>query len=185
MSSNSKKELLEKLATLSKRGIGGEAVNAEEILNRLLKKYNLTLEDVTNNHSNKIPREFIFEDSFQKRLLDQMLYAYFPQRKTYFYTNQRLKKNRQITIIELTDEEYIEFAYAYDIYKESLKKELDMLYHAFICQNKLFPKETSKNESIIDISDIYNAEDLMKLEVFKSGIRKVNLKKAIKTGGNQ
>ncbi len=60
-----------------------------------------------------------------------------------------------------------------------------MLYHAFICQNKLFPKENSKNESITDISDIYNAEDLMKLEVFKSGIRKINLKKAIETGGSQ
>lgn len=185
MSLDSKKELLKKLAALSKRGIGGEATNAEDLLNKLLKKYNLTLEDITNDSSNKTPREFIYEDSFQKRLLDQMLYAYFPQRKTYFYTNQRLKKNRQITIIELTDEEYIEFAYAYDIYKESLKEELDMLYHAFICQNKLFPKENSENEDVTDISDIYNAEDLMKLEVFKSGIREINLKKAIGTGGSQ
>lgn len=40
------KETLKKLQALSERGVGGEAVNAKQLLDRLLVKHNLTLEEL-------------------------------------------------------------------------------------------------------------------------------------------
>ena len=39
-------ELAKKLKALSDRGVGGEKINAEKLLNDLLKKHGLTIEDV-------------------------------------------------------------------------------------------------------------------------------------------
>lgn len=41
-----KEEMLKKLLVLSKQGVEGEKINAEKLLNKLLKRYNLTLEDI-------------------------------------------------------------------------------------------------------------------------------------------
>ena len=41
-----KLELLKKIQELAKRGVDGEAVNAQELLSDLLIKYNLTLDDL-------------------------------------------------------------------------------------------------------------------------------------------
>lgn len=178
-----REEVLKNLLELSKRGVGGEAVNAENLLNKLLKKYNMTIEDIETGEELK-HRDFIFNDPWEEKLLNQLYYSMYPDRQTYSYTYRRTKAHRQTLIVELTDAEFIEFTYAYDVYKESWKHELELFYHAFISTNNLFPKNPPKNTGAKDISDVMSYGDRMRMSMMASGIQSAQVRKAIGTGEN-
>lgn len=178
-----KEEVLKHLLALSKRGVGGEAVNAENLLYKLLDKYNMTIEDIETGEELK-KRDFMFEDPWECKLLNQLYYSMYPGRPSYTYNYKRLKKNRHTIILELTDAEFIEFTYAYDVYKESWKHELDLFYHAFIQTNNLFPEDPPENDNVRDISQVYSMSDMMRMSMMSQGIETAQVRKGIGMGEN-
>lgn len=178
-----REEVLKNLLELSKRGVGGEAVNAESLLNKLLKKYNMTIEDIESSDEIK-HRDFYFDDYYESKILNQLYYSMYPDRNSYTYNYKRIKKNRHTLILELTDAEFIEFTYAYDVYKESWKHELELFYIAFIQSNRLFPKEPPKDNGVETIEDKYSYEEQMRMSVMSSGIKSAQVRRALGTGEN-
>lgn len=178
-----REEVLKNLLELSKRGVGGEKVNAEALLNKLLTKYGMTLEDIETSDEIK-NRDFYFDDYYESRILNQLYYSMYPDRNSYTYNYKRTKKNRHTLILELTDAEFIEFTYAYDVYKESWKKQLELFYIAFIQSNHMFPKEPPKDMNIDTIQDKYSYEDQLRMSMMAEGIERAQVRMALESGEN-
>ena len=80
-------ELAKKLKALADKGIGGEKVNAEKMLNDLLKKHNITIEDVegekTENYFFKVKPEDsnLFIQIVKRVRYDLKVYGEVPAKK--------------------------------------------------------------------------------------------------------
>ena len=175
---NSKEEMLKKLLALSKQGVGGEKVNAEALLNKLLKKHGLTIEDIDDVEEVK-QWDVHFNTDFERKLIYQVMYMLFPDESVYHYTYKRIKHNRENLIIKLTNAQYIEFDYAFTIYKNALNKELELFYSAFIQKNHIYPVKQRNDIGAETIEDKYSMEDQMKIAQFANGITKENIRQAI------
>lgn len=129
-------DTMKHLLELSKRGVDGEKENADRLLKKLMKKYNIKEEDLTKDEVKQ--HDIRFKTKWQERLISQILYMINPKRNTYKYTNRKAK----ISIIELTDAEFLEWKYMYDVYCNAFEEELDIFTTAFIQKNNIFPNET-------------------------------------------
>lgn len=69
---NDKKEMLKKLRALALRGIDGEKEQAQAILEKLMKKYDITFGELDEEELNEY--EFEFHGKEQKVLLRQTIY---------------------------------------------------------------------------------------------------------------
>lgn len=169
--------MLKKLLALSKYGVEGEKANAQKILDKLLKKYEIDLEDLSEEDERK-HRDLWYENEYELRLLNQLYYAFYPDRESWNYVNKRYKKARHTMIFDLTDTELLEFEYAYEVLKNSWYKELDVFYSAFIQKNQLFPKPEDAKKLPGDDKKI-DFSELMKMQSYANGIDTVSIRKAI------
>ena len=114
-----KTEILLKLKELSKKGINGEKENAAKLLEKLMKKYNISEEELNNE---EIKDVYInLKNEIEIRLASQILYAFFDNRKLY-----KLNKFKYYT--ELTSAQEIEFKYMFSIYLEDFKRQELVFY---------------------------------------------------------
>jgi len=124
---------LEKLAALAERGVGGEKVTARKMLNNLLKKHALTLDDLSRDiislHWIKFKRGKIF-----RQLLNQIIYKVCDERETW-----RSKVNQNCIGVECTEYQRLQIEMQLDIYQRALGVALDDCYSAFVQVNKIFP----------------------------------------------
>lgn len=144
---NNKKELLEKLKALAQRGVGGEKENAELLLKKLMKKYNISDEELERDSIDLykiiIPRHFMM-----RKLASQVAYSVIGNDDTkgiYFSGN----KNK-IFYFKGTQSEFLEFEAKYKFYSNWLKKDLDIFYIAFLQKNEIFPPNV---DCKIDLSE--------------------------------
>lgn len=183
-----KMKILNNLNELAKRGVGGEKENAEKLLERLLKKYNMTIEEIEAD----VPKtRYILRSEnksnfdYEKILIDQLLYKIKPDAVTRVFTYRRIKRNRLTTIVDLTDAEWLMFQYEFSVYKEALEKELGLFMSAFISKNHIYPSaEQTKDlkDTATDISDKYSKEELLRISMMSEGIKRAEVNKAIGDG---
>jgi len=146
-------ELAKKLKQLADKGIGGEKINAEQMLNNLLKKHNLTLEDI----EDEVKQDFFlqFTDPYQWKLFSQITalidpnipkYGKFPQN---VIKTHRLRGNYMITC---TVSQFIEIQAMHEFYFRLYISELDVFYTGFLHANKLLlpPDADQKPEDLSD-----------------------------------
>jgi hypothetical protein len=147
-------ELAKKLKALADRGIGGEKLNAEKMLETLLKKHNLTIDDI---EGEKTDDYFFKLNENEHRLWYQIVksvntdikcYGEFPKKDIKLF---ELKGNY---CIKSTLSEYIEIEAKLSIYKRLYEEESDIFFHAFCTANNLLI--TPKKQ--IDISDLDDNE---------------------------
>lgn len=129
-----KTEILLKLKELSKRGINGEKENATQLLEKLMKKYRITEEEL---NAEEIEDVYInLKNDIEVRLASQILYAFFDNKNLY-----KLNKTKYYT--ELTKAQEIEFKYIFSVYLEDFKRQELIFYRAFINKNDIFPKSVT------------------------------------------
>lgn len=164
-------ERLKKLLNLSEKGIDGEKEAATKILNNLMKKYNITEEQLKSKSVDWY--KFRVYNDWEMKLLFQTIYKVLGAE---MYDYRYIKKSKVTYLFELTLEESIEIEYIYSIYKQDLKKEFDLFYQAFISKNNIFPENAPKasDDEPIDYKQV------MKLQSFMSGIDSSNIHKALK-----
>lgn len=174
---NTMKHLLE----LSKRGAEGEKQNAEKLLKKLMKKYNITEEDLTKEELKK--HDIRFKNKWQERLISQILYMINPKRNTYKYTNRKAK----ISIIELTDAEFLEWKYMYDVYCKAFEDELDIFTMAFIQKNNIFPKDEDIPKNLKEQQKERSQDEyikMLKAAQMANGIDHTSVRKGIGNGNS-
>lgn len=130
-----KKEILLKLKALSDRGVDGEKENATKLLERLMKKYGITEEDLAIEEKKEV---FItLKNDIEVRLCNQILFAYFDDIPLY----KCGYKSRSRFWLEMTAAQEIEFKYMLSVYLEDFYKQQDIFLHAYVQKNKIFPKD--------------------------------------------
>ena len=72
---DNKKELLLKLQELAKRGVNGEKENADKLLKKLMKKYNISEDEINNEEINEVELEL--RNDIEVRLASQILFSFF------------------------------------------------------------------------------------------------------------
>ena len=70
--SKDKTELLKKLKTLSKYGVGGEKIEAEKALNKIMQKYHIKEEDIKEDDYREI--KIRFKGKEEEKILYQICY---------------------------------------------------------------------------------------------------------------
>jgi len=140
--------LAKKLYALATKGVGGEKQNAQSMLDALLKKHNISIED--------IEEETIRERHFKltketKPLFVQIVactrygikqYGIFPAKDVKYFN---LPGN---FMIECTDSEFIEIEAKFDFYHKLLIEEQDVFFTAFLAANDLLANNPNKVEEI-------------------------------------
>ncbi len=150
---------LKKLYALALRGVGGEKEQAAAILEKLIKKYGVSMEDLDEETVKE--HDFIYHGKTEERLLRQIAYKVTNERNRFHnlvYTASG-RGCRTRCRIECTDAQKIEIEFLFDFYKKLWERELEVIFRAYIQKHELFGtlKEGEKATEIPDeeINRIY------------------------------
>lgn len=124
---------LRKLQALAERGVGGEKVNAQRMLEKLLARNGLKLEDLADER--RETRWFPALTKFDTRLAAQILAKICNTDDPGVYRS----KNRPKQVgVDVTPAEAIEFELHYDTLRKALTEHFKDAFSAFIQANRLF-----------------------------------------------
>lgn len=158
---NIKKRLLA-VYELAQRGIDGEKNNAAQILNKLLKLHNITIEELINENNEK--KYYAFGDIRNKqeaKILAQIV-AKITNPSEGYVSSFCSKNNKYARIYKLTQSENIAVLMLLPLYLKAFraekrklqrkhKSENKMLVVSFIYKHNIFSEKESKSEDKIDI----------------------------------
>jgi len=134
---NKKLEILAKVKALAEQGFDGEKDSAAEILDRLMKKYGITAEEL--DAESTADFQFEFHSKAEERLLLQIIYMVTNSPVTFEYKNNRTnRKCRTLMGANCTSAQRIEIEFLFDFYSELFKREQKALLSAFIQKHRLF-----------------------------------------------
>lgn len=173
-------ELAKKIKALADRGIGGEKVNAQKLLEDLLKRHNINLDDVDNEK-----REtyfFTLLPGESHNLLFQIAGKVNKKIKTYGRVPEDKIKELSLKgnyFVECTLAEYIEIEAMYGLYKPLYKKELDVFFYAFCTANNLLI-DPDEPKSIYDMTD-EERDDWYRAQEISNNIMVQEFKKQLKS----
>jgi hypothetical protein len=146
------KEKLKKIQELVQRGEAGEQENAKVLMDRLLKEYGLSLEDLTDTGLVNAVK-FPYADDIERRLLMQ-IYSKVTNSDKIQVVN---KGGVLLLLMTRLQEEQMKDMFA--IYRKAWQEESNMFFSAFIQKNELFPNalpETDTPEDFESLSKLVN-----------------------------
>lgn len=142
------KQRLLKILELARRGEGGERVNAQRMLDSLLKKHGMTLDDLERDGPERTFYDFNFKDEFERRLITQCVYAYVPKWDGKSY-GKGVQKN--VVAYRLTKAEFLEVGLYLSIHRDALKvhmkKMAETAFNAYVQTNDLFGVRTDDEDT--------------------------------------
>lgn len=137
---SSQTERLQKLYALAMRGVGGEKEQARALLEKLAKKYAISMEDL----DEEAVKEFIFEyhGKEQERILKQIIYMVTDDSNSMY--NMRYKASGKSCTTKLgaycTDAQKAEIEFLFDFRKKLWEREKEALIRAYFQKHRLFGK---------------------------------------------
>lgn len=136
------KARLIKLLALAERGVGGEKLNAQRMLDNSLKKYGMTLEDLTGDQARE-ERKFRYgKKSFGRKLMLQCIASVVgANRPIYRY------RRSSVMEVEATASEALEIELKFEVYRRALEEQISLTFDAFIQANRVFPERDSEGEA--------------------------------------
>jgi hypothetical protein len=139
---NKLKDKLLKLYELAKRGVDGEKVNAEFMLNRMLQKHGLTIEDINQDTPKK--RYYKYTTKLNNKIISQIAFKVLGTDEVY---SVRGYKEVCITV---NDYQHIQILEMIDFHLENFDKErkqfLNDFTSAYIQKHRLFRDTTYDDE---------------------------------------
>jgi hypothetical protein len=166
--SENKITLAKKLQELAKRGSDGEREAAQAALNKVLRKYDITLTDLDDEQENDY--RFNYHGDEELKILSQIAYKVIGERGhvhplVYTASNRRCRKAVDISC---TEAQRIEIEFLFTFYTNLYKKEKEFFQLAFIQKHRLFP-ETPTDDGADDGSRFSN-EELNKIFTMVDGL---------------
>lgn len=148
-----KTALLKKIKALAERGVGGEAENAEAILARLMKKYDIREDEFDEERRSR--HDFEFHGKDEKKILRQVVYKVTGGYAYELVYNASGRKVKTKLGADCTPAEKVEIEFLFDFYKNLWEREKDAFLSAYIQKHRLFairtdiePQEISREEAI-------------------------------------
>ena len=138
-------ELAQKLYRLAKRGVDGEALNAQELLFKLVQKFDLNPESFAYDlHYNEITKHKFKYNSRYKFILMSVIHKVLNLNSFSYWKVRGSKTEIELKCSKI---QAIEIETQYDLYVQGFEKEYAKLKRAFIHANKIFAKEDETNKS--------------------------------------
>lgn len=131
-----------KLQALAERGVGGEKANAQRMLEKLLARHGLTLEDLADER--REVRWFPAPTKFDVLLAAQILAKVCNTDDPGVYSSRGRPKQ---VGVDVTPAEAIEFELHYDTLRKALTEHFKDAFSAFIQANRLFSNLPSDESS--------------------------------------
>lgn len=163
-------DLAKKLKALADRGIGGEKLNAERMLQNLMRKHNISLEEIEGEIRDFV--SFILKPE-QRKLFAQVASMVVPNTDLY---GRKVSRNK--LFLYLTKCEYIELKATFDFFWKAYKQESDLFYTAFIHQNHIFRTDETIEEAV---EHSLTPEEVKKIAAMMMGINKYTRRKELST----
>ncbi|MDO8728533.1 MAG: DUF2786 domain-containing protein [bacterium] len=138
---------IKKILALAERGVDGEKAAAEAMLAKMLLKYGLTLEDVSQNDAKRAWVELTYSGENERILLAQIVRKVTGKNEIMV---RSVKRVRTKCSYELTPAEHIEVEFMFAILQIALHAEMTKLLTAFIHKNKLYAPSLDDSEETHD-----------------------------------
>lgn len=164
---------LRKLMALAERGEGGEKDNAQRMLEKLLARHDLTIDDL-NDECREI-RWFPILNVYERKLAAQIMSKVCDSCTPGLYTSKSQPKKIGV---EVTPAEAIEFELHYNALRNALAAHFDEAFSAFVQANRLFPATPS------DSRDIELSESDMRVVAMASAIKPTSVRPRLERKGN-
>lgn len=160
-----KKERLKKLYALALRGVGGEKVQAQAILDKMLKKYAMTLDDLDDEVIQEYDLEYHGKE--QDRILMQTVYKVTDERDTFNHLqySHSGRTCRTRLRVRCTAAQKAEIEFLFSFYVRLWEKEKEALLQAFFQKHRIFGN-LKEGESGMELSP----EELLKLKFLMNGL---------------
>lgn len=159
------KERLKKLYALAMRGVGGEKETAQAILDKLLKKYAMTLDDLDEEVIQEYELEYHGKE--QDRILIQTIYKVTDEKNTFNhlqYTHSG-RACRTRLCVRCTAAQKAEIEFLFSFYVRLWEKEKEALLQAFFQKHRIFGN-LKEGESGKELSN----EELEKMYALMHGL---------------
>ena len=167
---------LKKLLALARQGEGGEKDNAERMLNKLISKHGITLEDLGDETEETNRYEFKYLNKYEEKLLFQIVAMVRNKKGTSYFQNVGARSRLEI---ELTFSQKCEIDLAYELLKPSMYSVFDDAFSALIHVNHIFPETQSSDKEEKPLSP-EERQKLMRISGIMMGIEKTPLTKQLK-----
>ena len=146
---------IKKVKALCDNGIDGEKENARVLLNKLLKKYKISLEELITEETKDY--KFKFTTQYEKKILFQCLAKYAPNVNTYIKHHTKKGISKNILILKLTKLQFLDIEASTKFYVKLFAKEMELFYTAFIAKHDIYREKTdddTENESSLTPEEI-------------------------------
>ena len=140
-----KKEYLQKIYQLAKSGVGGEKENAQKILDELLKKYSMEIEEIEELDEEIINADIKTPTKVEEKILIQVVYKVTNSTEEIYEIHRGGKLVSKVTRVKCTRKQEIEIRFLYDFYRRLWFEEQEFLLSAFIQKHKIFGKRLDEN----------------------------------------
>lgn len=135
------KNRIRKIHALASGGIDGEKANAEDMLDKLLRKYGFDINDILDDKQ----RTFYEFGYKTKRECELLIHVYMKIRPE-IETCQHYPRNRKVKL-ELSRSEYVEVKIMWNAYKKELQEQLEITFLAFLKSQNLLTGCKKSQES--------------------------------------
>ena len=171
------KERLKKLYALALRGVGGEKEQAQAILDKMLKKYSMTLDDL----DDEVLKEFDIEyhGKEQDRILMQTAYKVTDNKDSFNHLQYTAsgRSCRTRLRVHCTEAQKAEIEFLFSFYVRIWEKEKEALLQAFFQKHQIFGS-LKEGESGTELTD----EEMLKLNFLIKGLSDEQPLKALEAG---
>lgn len=150
-------ERLKKIYSLALNGIDGEQEQAQKILDKLLDKYSLSLEEIEEEKIKCFNAKF--KGAEEEMLLAQVIYKVTNDKDCFgdYYDTRTNRKIPSTLWVNCTDVQRVEIDFLFDFYKTLWKQEKKAFFRAFIEKHRIFGNtDTGEKKSL-------SREELMKM----------------------
>lgn len=174
-------ELYNKLKALADKGVDGEKDVAYRMLNRLIKKHNISEEDLLSLNMHK--RTFhIGTNSTYLHLFHQVAISVIGRKRDIMGVPHKKRPNiYNEAYIYITDEEFVRISFLYETYLKAFKKQLRQckkdFFVAFVHKNEIYP--TDNLEKADNTESGLDAEEALRIRQLMAGIEKTEVNKPL------
>lgn len=146
---------IKKVQELAMRGEHSEKEAAEKMLKRLMKKYNITEAELSQEKLKTV--FFPYHTEEERRLLSQIIYAV-TGCSAYGCIGTYTGRKRKKVGVDCTEGERIEIEASFEFYNAALKEEYEFFFTAFVNKNDIFPPPDKMAERDGQQKEITRAE---------------------------
>jgi hypothetical protein len=169
------KSKLQKLLALARQGVGGEKDNAQSVLNKLLAKHGLTIEDLDDAGEPRTTRWFKFKGEQEGVLLTHCVLATLGGT----WDKSSWRRGRGERGYDLTNAEFAQVDLLFSIHRRALAeviaKQLKSVMLAYLSTNHLYSQDDDSDGA----ADVLPPEDLQAILGVMAGLRPTPVHRAI------